>query len=157
MELVARQVTYPLDKEVREDHEFLRPHNLKRVINYKTLAVAPGDKDSFVIVIKRADYIAKMQTMIFDNITCGVYTSTTDNRLKDLKTFRHFLCRNFKDHPKYKKMLPTSNQPARLYGTAKTHNFASPDIIIAKKLKFRPIIAQTGTYTYNADQVIAEY
>ena len=35
--------------------------------------------------------------------------------------------------------------------------FASPDIITAKKLKFRPIIAQTGTYTYNADQVIAEY
>ena len=54
-------------------------------------------------------------------------------------------------------MLPTSNQPARLYGIAKTHKFSLPDIITTEKLKFRPIIAQTGTYTYNASQVIAEY
>ena len=54
-------------------------------------------------------------------------------------------------------MLPTSNQPARLYGTAKTYKSASPDIITTEKLKFRPIIAQNGTYTYNAAQVIAEY
>ena len=53
-------------------------------------------------------------------------------------------------------MLPISNQPARLYGTSKTHKFASPDIITTEKLKFRPIIAQTGTCTYNAAQVIAE-
>ena len=31
------------------------------------------------------------------------------------------------------------------------------DIITTDKLKFRPIIAQTGTYTQNATQVIAEY
>ena len=54
-------------------------------------------------------------------------------------------------------MLQTSNQPARLYGTAKTHKSASPDIITIEKLKFCPIIAQNGTYTYNAVQVIAEY
>ena len=30
-------------------------------------------------------------------------------------------------------------------------------MITTEKLKFRPIIAQTGTYTYNAAQVIAEY
>ena len=54
-------------------------------------------------------------------------------------------------------MLPTSNQPARLYGTAKTHIFTSPDIITSEKLKFRPITAQTGTYTYKAAQVIPKY
>ena len=63
--------------------------------------------------------------MIDDGITCGVYTSATDNTLKDLKTFRDFLYRNFKDHPKYDKMLPTSNQAGQLYGIAKTHKFAS--------------------------------
>ena len=36
-----------------------------------------------------------MQTMIDDGITCGVYKPTTDNTLKDLKTFR-----DFKDRPK---------------------------------------------------------
>ena len=129
LEVVAEKVTYSLDKEVREDfHELLIAqaniltknaystkddayHNLKRIINGKTLAVVPGDKDSCVIIMKRADYIAKMQTMIDDSITCGVYTPTTDNTLKDLKTFGDFLYRNFKDHLQYEKMLPTSNQP----------------------------------------------
>ncbi|XP_066920538.1 uncharacterized protein [Clytia hemisphaerica] len=54
-------------------------------------------------------------------------------------------------------MFPTSGQPARLYGTAKTHKFESIEDIDMENLKFRPIIAQTGTYTYGAAQVIAEY
>ena len=69
-----------------------------------------------------------MQAMIDDGITTGVYKPTTDNTLKDLKTLHDFIYRNFKNHPKYKKMLPTSNQPARLSGTAKAHKFTSPDI-----------------------------
>ena len=76
-----------------------------------------------MIIMERANYIEKMSTMIDDGITCGVYTPTTDNTLKDLKIFRDFLYRNFKDHPKYEKLLLTSNQPARRYGT---HKFASP-------------------------------
>lgn len=54
-------------------------------------------------------------------------------------------------------MIPTSNQPAPLYGTAKTHKFPSPDEINLSDLKFRPIIAQTRTYTYNTAQIISEY
>ena len=49
------------------------------------------------------------------------------------------------------------NQPGQLYGTAKTHKFTNIDEITIDNLKFRPIIAQTGTYTYNAAQVIAKY
>lgn len=67
--------------------------------------------------------------MIDDGVTCGVYISTRDKILKDLKTFRDFLYRNLKDHRKYEKMLPTSNKPAQLYGTAKRHKFAIPVII----------------------------
>ena len=54
-------------------------------------------------------------------------------------------------------MQPTSNQPARIYGTAKTHKFENPDNITLEQLKLRPIIAQNGTYTYNAAQVIGDY
>ena len=175
LEVVAEKVMYSLDKEIWEYfHEFLRAHtdiltknvystkddtynNLKRVINGKTLAVVPGDKDSCVIIMKRADYIAKMQAMIDNSITCDVYTPTRDNTQKDLKSFYDFLYYNFKDHPKYEQMLPTSNQPGQWYGTAKTHKFAPQNSITSEKLKFQPIIAQTGTHTYNAAQVIAEY
>ena len=103
---MQKKVTDSLDKEVREDfHKFLRVHtefltkkvystkddtyhNLKRIVNDKTLAVVPGDKDSCEIIMKRTGYIVKMQKMIDDGIACGVYTPTTDNTLKDLRTFR---------------------------------------------------------------------
>ena len=50
-------------------------------------------------------------------------------------------------------MRLVSNQPGRLYATAKTHKFNSLD----ENLKFRPMISQVGTYTYNAANVIAKY
>ena len=52
-------------------------------------------------------------------------------------------------------MLPTSNQLGLLYGTAKTHKFDNTADITVDNLKFRPIIAQSGTETYNAGQVNA--
>ena len=45
-------------------------------------------------------------------------------------------------------MLQSLNQPAQLYGTAKTHKFDDINDITIDSLKFRPIIAQTGTYIY---------
>ena len=54
-------------------------------------------------------------------------------------------------------MLPTSNQPGQLYGTTKTHKLDNTADITVDNLKFRFIIAQSGTYTYNTTQVIANY
>ena len=54
-------------------------------------------------------------------------------------------------------MYPTSNQPAQLYGTAKTYKHENIDEINIQSLNFRPIIAQTGSYTFNAAQVISNY
>ena len=164
-----------MEHDIREDfHEFLRAqtdiltknvyatrddtyHNLKHLINNDNIAVVPGDKDSCVVLMNKKDYIDKLQTMIDDGVKRGVYTPTTDNTLDDLRHFRDFLTRNFKDYPKCDKMFPQSNQPARMYGTAKTHKFESPDTISLEELKFRPIIAQTGTYTYKASQVVASF
>ena len=41
--------------------------------------------------------------------------------------------------------------------TTKTHKFENPDDITLEQLKLLPIIAQNGTYTYNAAQVIGDY
>ena len=54
-------------------------------------------------------------------------------------------------------MLPKSNQPGQLFGTAKTYKFTNIDEITIYNLKFHPIIPQTGTCTYNAAQVIVKY
>ena len=54
-------------------------------------------------------------------------------------------------------MHPVSNQPARLFATAKTHKFKSLEEINVDQLKLHPIIDQTGTYLYNTSKVIAKY
>ena len=54
-------------------------------------------------------------------------------------------------------MKPDSHQPARLYGTAKTHKFETLEEFTAPNLKFRPIIDQTGTFTCNAVKGISDY
>ena len=52
-------------------------------------------------------------------------------------------------------MYPHSNQPAKLYGTAKTHKFKDIKEITKEQIKFRPIIDQPDTYTYGAAHVIS--
>ena len=54
-------------------------------------------------------------------------------------------------------MTPSSNQPVRLYGTAKTHKFNSTKGMTRDNLKFRQIIDQTGIYTYKTARIIGEY
>ena len=117
-----------------------------------------GDKESCVVIMNKSDYQNKMQQMIHDGIRDGIYKVTADNTLDDLKTFQSFLYHNFYGkYEHFEKMLPKSNQPGQLYGTAKTHKFSSIDHITLENLKFRPIITQSGTYTYNVAQVIAGY
>ena len=117
-----------------------------------------GDKESCVVIMNKSDYQNKVQQMINDWIRDGIYKVTADNTLDDLKTFQSFLYHNFYGkYEHFEKMLPKSNQPGQLYGTAKTHKFSSIDDITLENLKFRPIIVQSGTYTYNVAQVIADY
>ena len=132
-------------------------HNLRGMIQNKDIVVVKGDKDSSVVIMEKSDYVDKLEYMINDGIEKGTYVETTDNTLKDLSRFQDFLYRNFFNYEHYKDMKPDSNQPARLYGTAKTHKFEDLKDITVANLKFRPIIDQTGTFTYNAAKVISDY
>ena len=127
------------------------------MIQNKDIAVVKGDKDSSVVIKKKSDYITNLDTMINDSIIKGNYVETTDNMLKELLRFQDFLYRNFHNYESYKDMKPDSNQPAHLYGTAKTHKFETLEDITIANLKFRPIIDQTGTLTYNAAKAITDY
>ena len=102
-------------------------------------------------------YYEKLETMVNEGIKNGIYKETTDTTLHDLKLFQDFLYRNFKDYKDYEKMRPVSNRPAWLYASAKTHKFDNINDVNLDQLKFRPIMDQTGTYTYNAAQVISNY
>ena len=116
-----------------------------------------GEKDPSVVTMNKSDYIEKLEGMIEEGVKKCTYKKTEDTTLQDLNKFQDFLYRNFYTYEHYKSMYPHSNQPAKLYGTAKTHKFNNIQEINKEKLKFGPIINQTGTYSYNAAQVISRY
>ena len=118
---------------------------------YDKIVVVKDDKESSsVVLMKKSDYVTKLDTMIDDGIMRG-------NTLKELSRFQDFLYRNFHNYERYKDMQPDSNQPVRLYGTAKTHKFKTLEDITVASLKYRPVIDQTGEFTYNAAKVISDY
>ena len=92
--------------------------------------------------------------MIHDGIIKGPFIETTNNILKGLSQFPDF--QNFYSYKRCKGMKPDSSQPACIYGTARTHKFKSSKEIIVANLKFRPIIDQTGTFTYNVRKILTQ-
>ena len=131
--------------------------NLKRLIKNEDIVIIPGDKGSCVVVMNKSDYVQKLQQMINDGIEKGVYVESEDNTIVELNRFNDFINLHFQSYKHFERMKSSSNTPAQLYGTAKTHKFENISDVTVDSLKFRPIIAQTGTYTYNAAQVISEY
>ena len=116
METLADSVKGDIDhKDLEHFHEFLRGytdifikniyatkdytyHNLRGIIQNKNIAVVKGDKDSSVIILKKSDYVTKLDTIIDDGIMKGTYVETTDNTLKELTEFQDFLYRNFRNY-----------------------------------------------------------
>ena len=176
METVSHSaIKYVENNKVEDFHEFLKAYtdiftkniyatkdftykNSKDMINNDKLAVASGDKDSCVVIMTREDYNIKLEAMLSDGISQGIYAPTEDTTLRDLMLCQDFLRRNFKDkYDKYEEMRPASQEPGKLYATAKTHKFNSLDDTTVDNLKFRPIISEIETYTYNASRVISQY
>ncbi|KAL9977773.1 hypothetical protein ACROYT_G015213 [Oculina patagonica] len=174
-ELLLNQVSSSVPDCQHEDFKhFLRVHSnlfnqnihntpdytykvLQKLASDPDLVVLSGDKDSSVVIMQRADYVNKLETMIEEGITNGKYVVTDDNTLKVLKSFQNFLTRNFKSSLPLDKIKPTSNQPAFLYGTAKTHKFQNPEQITKDNLKLRPIVSTCGTFYYETAKFLASY
>ena len=139
MESLAHSGSKQVDPSQLENfHEFLRGYtdifsknvlsandetykNLKNLIRKSDIVILRGDKDSSVVIMNRSDYIEKLEGMIEEGVKKGTYKKTEDTTLQDLKKFQDFLYRNFYTYEHYKSMYPHSNQPAKLYRTAKTH------------------------------------
>ena len=130
---------------------------LQKLATDPNLVVFSGDKDSSVVIMERDLYVSKIEGMIKDGIKKGKYAKTEDTTLKDLKSFQSFLTRNYRGILPLDKITPSSNQPAFLYGTAKTHKFDNPCEINKENLKLRPIVSTCGTYYYETAKYLASY
>ena len=73
--------------------------------------------------MNKSDYVSKLQNMIDDGIKNGTYLETTHKFLNVFKI-------------SYTGILKESIQPAKLYGTAKTHKFNNVYDITVELLKF---------------------
>ena len=74
------------------------------MIQSKDIVAVKGDKDSSVIIMKKSDYITKLDTMIDDGVMQGTYVETTDNTLKELWWFQDLLYRKFHNYEHSKDM-----------------------------------------------------
>ena len=92
------------EKNLKHFHEFLRGYtyifinniyatkdytynNLHGLIQNKYIVVVKGDKDASAVIIKKLDYVTKLETMIHDAVRKGTYIETTANMLKELSPF----------------------------------------------------------------------
>ena len=65
------------------------------MIQNKNIVVVKGDKDSSVIIMKKLDYVTKLDTMIDDGVMKGTCAEITDNTLKELSGLRTFYIETF--------------------------------------------------------------
>ena len=154
--------------DLEKFHEFLRGHTdifaknmistedhtykeLKTLICNKDVVILKGDKDSSIVIMNKTDCITKIETMTEEGIKNGTYEEADDTTVQDFKRFQDFLRQNFKKYEHYNEMYLENNE------SAKIHKFDSTDNIKLTKLKFRPIIGQTGTYTDKEAKVISRY
>ena len=52
--------------------------------------VIPGDNDTSIVIMDQNNYVKKMQKLIDKEIKDGVYASTLNHILQDLKRFQDF-------------------------------------------------------------------
>ena len=86
--------------------------------------------------MKKSDYATKLDTVIDERIIKGIYIETTDNLSKELSRFQGFPYRNFYNYERYRDKKSDINQPAHLYGTAKTQKFENLEDIWNIKIQF---------------------
>ena len=60
--------------------------------------------------------------------------------------------KDFFTKEQYDNIYPCGSQPARVYGTPKTHKLKSPTYT----LMFRPIVSSIGTYNYNLKKFLTD-
>ena len=69
--------------------------------------------------------------------------------MKELESVQSFLYRHFKDTPYYKQMLPSLNQPARFFDSAKTHKFDNLSDINVTNLKLDQLLTNEDMLLQN--------
>ena len=114
------------------------------------------DKGRSGIIMDRADYVEKCETMLrnkqfvqLDHDSTVKFESKVQRKLRGLKNNKRFT------EQEYNKIYPSSSRPGRFYTTAKRHKVPENSTDV-KKLPLRPIVSNIGTATYGISKYLSK-
>ena len=122
---------------------------LEKLSKDKSIIICKADKGNSVVVLDRNDYIRKMNNILLDKSKFKKVSK--DSNLDDLVKFQRFLY-NLKrkkslDEAVYTRIRPSAATTPTSYGLPKVHKLDTP---------CRPILAATGSYTYECSSWLNE-
>ena len=127
-------------------------HALKRLSSNKDIVIHKSDKGNSVVIVDRKDYIKKLEELVADPakfVKVDVkedkdYSFMTKEKETVDAILRNLLTKKSISEYEKKCLSPDGPNPARLYGSPKIHK-----PLVDGLPKYRPIISQIGTCTYN--------
>jgi hypothetical protein len=123
---------------------------LRSLAKNKSIIITRPDKGRGVVVMDRADYIQKMNTILDDRSAFALinHDPTLDNE-NELTRFLLVLRKEgFISDQEYKLACPTGSRPARIYGVPKLHKKE-------ENYPLRPVMSATKTVAYGLGKMLA--
>ena len=123
---------------------------LRRLSQNASIIITRPDKGRGVVIMNRADYVQKMNTILNDSsaFTLIHHDPTLDTE-SDLNTFLLELKKEgFITEQEYKLSYSTGSRPARIYGLPKLHK-------ARENYPLRPVMSATKTVTYGLGKMLA--
>ena len=116
---------------------------LNKLRNNKDILITRPDKGNGVVILNRRFYMSNIYDIANDESKFLKLSSDPTLRRKN---------KDFFTKEQYDNIYPCGSQPARIYGTPKTHTLKSP----TDTLTFRPIVSSIGTCNYNLAKFLTD-
>ena len=127
---------------------------LRKLRNNKDILIRRPEKGNRVVIVDWWLYMSRTYDIINDAFTFLKLSSDptlrTEGKLQ--RFLRSLKNKEFFTKERYDNIHPCDSQPARIYGTPKTHKLKSP----SDTLTFRPIVSSIYTYNYNLAKFLTD-
>ena len=127
---------------------------LNKLRNNKDILTTRSDKENGVVILNRRFYMSKIYDIVNDKSKFLKLSSdaTLRSEGKLQRLLRILKNKGFFTKEQYDNIYPCGSQPARIYGTPKTHKLRSP----TDTLTFCPTVSSIGSYNYNLAKFLTD-
>ena len=136
-------------KNIGVEHrkKFSTLHSLSK---NKSIIITRPDKGRGVVIMNRADYVQKMNTILDDRSTFTIinHDPTLDNEAELIRFLLLLKKEGFISDQEYNLARPKGSRPARIYGVPKLHKEK-------ENYPLRPVMSATKTVAYGLGKMLA--